>query len=88
MNFTDRVQCLEEIYIGSGRKFEKIQGLMIEVQLVDFSSSFLSSPYGLYETIDFVYGPATFKRGEGFTSAQAVRRLSFQFERLLGRSHY
>lgn len=45
------------------------------MQLVDLNSYSFASPYGLYETIDYVYGPATFKRGEGFTSAQAVSRL-------------
>lgn len=35
------------------------------------------SPYGLYETIDLVYGSATYARREGFTGAQGKSHAHF-----------
>jgi hypothetical protein len=32
-------------------------------------------PYALYETVDLVYGPEAFARGDGFTAAQALLNL-------------
>lgn len=58
----DRVRWWEGTCSGSGRESPGGTTRM--------GADSFPRPYKLYETIDLVYGPAAFLRGDGFTSAQ------------------